>query len=245
MSPSSTRHQVKPKRSPSVHTRLLCPFLSLAHTQSTRSDSPGAHILYRAGLNHAPQHGRIIRTLDGVATITTTSATAEATAEQLAPYLPSGSEVMISIPLHHGPAYGNPPGVIEAPPAGLPPGRTLPATVLRDDSDTRWPPQYVVRLPDASSATVMHSVFTAVTLPPGSGGGAPSHGAGRFGSPMAGAAPDELPSAPPTLPGTSLPPPCSARWPCDRSRQIPLGMMVLLRCVTAATRSQHVQQGRR
>eukprot|EP00892_Ulva_mutabilis_P002892 jgi/Ulvmu1/12603/UM092_0033.1 len=157
----------------------------------------GAHILYRAGPHHAPQHGRVIRTHDGRATITTTSATADAAADQLAPYLPSGSEVMISVPLHPG-TNGTPEGIIEAPPAGLPPGRTIPATVLHDDSDSRWPPQYTVRLPDASSATVLHSLFTAVTLPPGAGGGPPVRG---VTSPMASAAPNEMPSAPPTLPG--------------------------------------------
>lgn len=159
----------------------------------------GAHILYRAGPNHAPQHGRIIRTGNGTATITTTSATAEASAEQLAPYLPSGSEVMISVPSHPGAGAPHVYGVIDAPPGGLPPGRTIPATVLRDDSDTRWPPHYVVRLPDASSATVMHVLFTAVTMPPGAGGG-PQARSGRFASPMAADA-EDMPSAPPTLPG--------------------------------------------
>lgn len=202
-----------------------------------RTPCAGAHILYRPGPNHAPQPGRIIRTGDGIATITTTAATAEASVDQLAPYLPSGSEVMISIPLSAGAGGAHAPGVIDAPPGGLPPGRTIPATVLRDDSTTTWPPHYTVRLPDASSATVMHSLFTAVTMPPGAGGG-PRQGAGRFGSPMPGE-PDDLPSAPPTLPGAPPPYPAASFTCIGGTVALSLGMVVLV-AVSGTCKSQQV-----
>jgi hypothetical protein len=125
----------------------------------------GAHILYKKAPNHAAQDGRILRAVGATATISTATATTEASAEQLAPHLPSGSEVMLRAP-HPGE-----PGLIQAPPAGLDPSRVVPATVLHDDSDTvrsaahawrecmlhmhmrvKGPRRTTTRLPDASTA---------------------------------------------------------------------------------------------
>ena len=57
----------------------------------------GAHILYKKDQHSAPQEGRIVNTNPASATITTNTATAEASPSQLAPFLPSGSEVMLQV----------------------------------------------------------------------------------------------------------------------------------------------------
>ena len=122
-----------------------------------------------------PQEGRIVHARPGAATITTHTATAEAAPSQLAPYLPSGSEVMT---LHPEEA-----------------GRVVSGTVLRDSADDEWPPVYTVRLPDATTIDVCHGAFTAVSVPPGL---APGPREPR--SPIA-APPGAMPSVAATLPG--------------------------------------------
>ena len=167
----------------------------------------GAHILFRKDINHMLQHGRIIRAAGASATITTVSTTVEAAPHQLAPYLPSGSEVMLKPP-------SSSPGPLkrmESMGRTLDPNRLVPATVLHDDSDTNWPPNYTVRLPDATTVVVTHQEFSAVSLPPGSTGSKPMGADGGDGATPgahgAHAAPTEtdgLPSVPTALPGTRL-----------------------------------------
>jgi hypothetical protein len=152
----------------------------------------GAHILYKKGPTSALQHGRVIRTQGQSAIITTMTSTAEAFANQLAPYLPSGSEVMLRARSDTGGYGGTGKGMLK----GLGGGGTVPATVLHDNSESSWPPQYTVRLPDASTAVVGQRDFTAVRLP-GNGPARPAAG----GTGASGVA-DELPSVAPTLPGT-------------------------------------------
>lgn len=146
------------------------------------------------------QHGRIIRASGGTATITTVSSTAEATPEELAPYLPSGSEVMLK------PPSSSPKGLqrMESMKGSIDPSRLVPATVLHDDSETNWPPNYTVRMPDASTAVVTHSEFSAVTLPPGSVGSKqkPLEGSAAAGAATGSTESEGLPSVPPALPGT-------------------------------------------
>jgi hypothetical protein len=58
-----------------------------------------AHILYKKEAHSLPLEGRIVKANPGSAIITTNTATAEAMPSQLAPYLPSGSEVALRVRL--------------------------------------------------------------------------------------------------------------------------------------------------
>jgi hypothetical protein len=157
-------------------------------------------------MNHMLQHGRIIRASGYTATITTVSSTTEASAEELAPYLPSGSEVMLKPPSSSPTALKRMVSIG----GSIDPSRLVSATVLHDDSETNWPPNYTVRLPDATTAVVGHYEFAAVKLPTGSAG------SGKKSSVNGGAATlgnggsttstesEALPSVPPALPGAIL-----------------------------------------
>jgi hypothetical protein len=57
----------------------------------------GAHILYKKDQYAVAQEGRVVNASAASATITTNTATAEASPGQLAPYLPSGSEVVLQV----------------------------------------------------------------------------------------------------------------------------------------------------
>ena len=133
----------------------------------------GARILYKADSLSTPQEGRIVNATAGTATVTTSTATAEATPAQLAPYLPSGSEVML--------------------PSSNPAAGMVTATVLRDTADTEWPPVYTVRLPDATTLAIGHARFMAVSAPPGA-----TAGPRVAASPLP---PPEMPPVAATLPG--------------------------------------------
>lgn len=165
----------------------------------------GAHILFRKDVNHMLQHGRIIKASGSIVTITTVSSTTEASADQLAPYLPSGSEVMLKPP-------GSSPRALQRMQSmggTLDPSRLVSATVLHDDSETTWPPNYTVRIPDASTVVVTHHDFVAIKLPPGSAGSKHKSSdrggaASGIGGGAASTGSEGLPSVPTALPGMHL-----------------------------------------
>jgi hypothetical protein len=138
----------------------------------------GAHILFKRDKFSAPQEGRVLNPQAEGASISTNTATAEAHATQLAPFLPSGSEVMMQSPDS--------------------PGSIIGATVLRDTADTEWPPVFTVRLPDTRTMTVGHKVFTAISVA-GAGLSGASHPQKSPIVPSASA----MPPVPAALPGAS------------------------------------------
>lgn len=138
----------------------------------------GARILFKRDKFSSPQEGRVLSPNPEGATISTNAATAEAHSSQLAPYLPSGSEVMMQSPDSPGDIVG--------------------AMVLRDTAETEWPPVYTVRLPDTRTVAVRHKQFTAISVAgPGQGGLQPQR------SPVAPPA-GAMPHVPAVLPGEWL-----------------------------------------
>lgn len=141
--------------------------------------------MYKKFSDQPPLGGRVIRALpSGAALITTETHTAEAFPDELAPLLLPGAEVML------GPEAA--PGVGSSAPTS--------AVIVRETSDSEWPPRYAVRLPNAGVVTVTHDAFIAIAPARGAPNRDGSQSAPRR-SPLPQEPPGSLPSIAPTLPG--------------------------------------------